>query len=461
MIRRLIAIGLLLAAATWTAGEEKRLLKPEHFEHRATLPGPFTKDSLYRVPLTAELLSKSVLRQADIRLFDPQGNEVPYAIVENRAMGSDMYSDLAIIGPDDAGLSSTLILKVPGHCRSLDGLSITTSAQNFRKKVILAAGSEESPATWIPVAEDLIFDFSAQVDLRKTAFRFPATTARYLKLTLADPAEAAGAVNTMELRYDGLDFRVSGAAGQPFRIAGVQAISSPERKEPTVYDGKTFENPALALDKDRNTVIRLDVNLPLERVTFDVANPFFYRRVAAFGGAAADDDKQHLVGGATLYALPMAGRTDRQNMFPTQSSQYRYYRFVITNGDNPPLQVRSVTLEWIQRELYFLATSTEPAYTLFVGSDLAYSPNYELNRMVYRGSDFARRSTRLEAGPVERNPAYVPTPTTLEREKTERMVLTAVIVVLLAGMGFWLFRLLRRGFGRSDDAGSGGSQSEG
>jgi len=460
MNRRAIALGLLLAAAGWAAGQENRLLKPENFEYRATVPGPFTKAELYRVTLSPELLTRSSRQLTDIRLFDARGDEVPYAIVENRAVGSDSFCDLAITGPGEGGESSTLILEVPEYCRSLDGITVDTPARNFRKKVSLAASSTDPPGEWTPVAEDLIYDFSAQVDLRKTTIRFPATSARLLKLSIGDLAESAAAANAMELRYDGLDFRVSGTEAQPFRIDGVRAVSSAQRREEAVYDGKKIEHPKLERDKDRNTVIRLDVKLPLERVVFEIANPFFYRRVNAFSGDTADALKQDHAGGATLYALPMAGRIDRQDTLKLNPMMRRHYRFVIVNGDNPPLDIRSLTLEWIQRELYFLAVSSEAAYTLYIGSDLGYSPSYDLDRMVYRGSDFTRKSRLLTPGPVEQNPTYVPTPTLLEREKTERMILTGIIVVLLAGMGFWLFRLLRKGFGQSGGTASGDSRAE-
>jgi hypothetical protein len=72
-------------------------------------------------------------------------------------------------------------------------------------------------------------------------------------------------------------------------------------------------------------------------------------------------------------------------------------------------------------------------------------PEYDLERFITLTTLPQQRFEQRAAGPVRENAGYRAEIPRERKARTEKMVLAAVVMGLVAGMGYWLYRLMRRG----------------
>jgi hypothetical protein len=145
-----------------------------------------------------------------------------------------------------------------------------------------------------------------------------------------------------------------------------------------------------------------------------------------------------------IYRFPL-GRSDQERSFIEHSSgRHLFYRIVLDNGDNPPLEVSAVKFRWVRRNLYFVAISGEGPYRLYLGNAGLERPNYDLVKFIRPDNWFEQRFDEIAPGPVKKNSGYQPGGDKIDRARVEKIVLVSVMVVLAAGLTFWLYALLKR-----------------
>jgi hypothetical protein len=420
-------------------------LAPENFRHRAEVAGAFQTGTLCQVPLPAEFLRASAAGLADVRLYGPDGREVPYVIIPHRLPPDAVPScALKLVAYDQAGAVAQLTVQVPDGCPSVAELTLDVSDRDFKKQVTVEGGDDRK--TWQPLAEDVIYDFTSQVDLRRTTLQFPATAARYLRLTLRDaPPEDEAASLTLSLRSEGLDLSYSRFRGKKLSIQGLRAVAAPDAGQRTVHDRQIFTGLVPATGERGTTVIVLTAGLPADFMLFDVSNPAYCRTVAVSGSGSGREDSYSWLKSDRIHAFPGAERDETQNRLELSAGVTPFYKIVIENGDNPPLDVRSVTLEWVRRDLYFVAPSAGPGYALYTGQPKAVRPSYDTGEFVNAGNWFKRKASPAALGPVRTNDRYEPVPTEPDRARVERIGLIIVVITLMVVLGWWIVRLVRKG----------------
>ena len=420
-------------------------LTPVNFRQRAELAGSFRAGALYQVPLPAEFMRASAAGLADVRLYGPDGREVPYVIIPHR-LPPDAVSTCALklVEYDQAGPEARLTVEVPEECPSVAEITMEVSDRDFKKQVTVEAGDDKK--TWQPVAEDVIYDFTSQVDLRRTTLRFPATGARYLRLTLRDaPPEGEEAGLTLSLRSEGLDLSFNRVRGKKLSIQGFRAVAAPVSGQQTLYDRQVFTGLTPERGERGSTVIVVSADLPADSMLFDIANPAYCRTVAISGSNSGRDDSYAWLKSDRIHAFPGAERDETQNRLELSADVTPFYRIVIENGDNPPLDVRSVTLEWVRRDLYFVAPAAGAGYALYTGQPKAARPFYDTGEFVNARNWFTRNAGAAALGPVRANDRYEPGLAEPDRARVERIGLIIVVITLMVVLGWWIVRLVRKG----------------
>ena len=417
---------------------------PADFPYCASVQAVIKADSLYQVHLSDDIIQKSGTGLYDLRLFDSSGKETPFTVIDNVPPYEETLETytLEITGYDSGASSAVITMKLPQKHRSIGLLDLDIADKNFKKRAVLSASSDGR--TWQPLAEDSVYDFTSQVNLRKTRIEFARTDARFYRLTLTDFMPQQEPQQSIRLKYEGLEFSVHGMQKKDLRVNAVRGSTLiPAEKKP-VYDRKIFTELSPTLDKDGNTVIVFAAALPIDQLSLDVTNHYYFRTVQLYGSADGRDGSYRLLASQPIYRFPLsAEQHEEKSQIETSMPKYTYYKAVILNKNNPPLDIRGVTVSWIQKNLYFIALRNGEQYLLCFGSQRETRPDYDIVRFVNRNSlsQHILESATL-AAPIKSGGYQL---TLRDRlAGMEKLVLTVVVILLVIGMGGWLYTLLKK-----------------
>ena len=440
-IRRLVLLAclLLLIPISGLAAQTS----PEDFAYSGRIPGPLRASGLYRLHLSQDILGRCSSTCSDVRVFDPRGVEVPYVIVEDRKPGQAPRSYLLeVVGFEEKASSIVIVLKMPDKAEPVSHLLFGMGEKDFRKAVLIEAGPDMK--SWSKLGEDRIYDFSSQVDLRKTAVSFSASGARYLRVTVKDEEEGVRKGSEVSLKYEGLDFRISGLAPKKVRISSFSALTGPREKEQVEYDTQRLEGYSVSKDKDGNTVITFETGLPFTRISFDLSNGYYYRNISAYGSDTGKEGTFRLLQQGSLYRFLLADASEQRSSLEIQSSGSRYFRIVIQNRNNPPLDIRGIALSWVRRHMLFAALADAGEYSVAFGNTSVASPDYDLSRSINQSNWETSPAEQAAVSGISKNELFSqPVPGGV-KAKREKLILVLVVCCLVAGMGVWLYRLLAK-----------------
>jgi hypothetical protein len=433
---------VLFLACTCALGSAIPSYTPDNFQYTGTIRGPLRHGVLYQVHLEAPVLEKCAAGCRDLRVFH-NGKEIPYVVIENRNDGrSPSIYPLEITELDEQGSVTTLIMKMPQKYEPITRLTLDMPDRDFRKNVTLEGSNDLK--TWAVVVNDRIYDFTAQVDLRKTHVSFPPADFRYYRLTLRDETQHVSGEETLTLKYQGLDFSVHGRETKKLRISRVMGQTFSETEASAIYDETNMTAYRIEQDKDRNTVIAFETGIPFTRVSFDVSNPYFYRKVAIYSSDTGKENTYKLLQSSSLYRLLFADITEAKSHLDCGTAGNKYYRIVIENRSNPQLEINGVRLGWVQKHLFFVALSDAASYTAGFGNAAIGTPDYDLSTSINRTNWQKVSSDKSEITGITQNPNYTPGLPQDAGKKTEKTVLIVVVCLLVAGISFWLYTLLSK-----------------
>jgi len=406
------------------------------FEAMASVMGELTPNVPVRVPLTPAILTKARPTFADIRLYDDHGLETPYVIYRQTTIRQAPVSfEFDVVSYQQTGSTEELTLRRPNQGGPFVELELDIAGADFNKRVEVAAGAHL--AMLQPVANDVIFDFSSRVDLRKTRVRFAETDASFVRITLTDIGKDERRNPEMKLRYEGLEFWTAGATPGPFRIDRIIGWAGEKKSAEHYYDRVAFTQITSQLDDAGNTVVYLDAKLPVAQITLHVANSYYYRRVQPL--TSPDGVEPYGVARTgVIYKVPGMLESKNTVRFELPAS---HLRLKILNQDNPPLDIQGVEIAWVRRNLYFVP-EPDRTYELYVGSDIATQPHYELKKLI--PSDHLQLAGYAEMAltALLENPAFDPAMRPATREVVEKTVLVVVVVILVCALAMWSYRLL-------------------
>jgi hypothetical protein len=415
-------------------------LKPENFSHTANIQGEVIKGSMYRVSLSGDVLQHCTRNCRDIRVFDQEGREVPYAVLENRIERRKEAYPVELIGFQEDVTGATVTMKMPDRFEPVNNLTIGTTDRDFRTEAALY-GSEDR-TSWSPVTEDVLYDFSSQVDLRKTRITFPTSGYKYYMLHLKyEKKKQQG--EQLSLKYNGLDLSVTSPKDKNIRISSIQAEAVVEGNTDPVYDEIPIADFSSASGKNNETIIIFKTGIPLQRIYLDVSNPYYFRKIVVYWD---EDGKTYPreVGRGSVFRFPIGSRQEIKDFIDVTSYGNGYYKVVIENDNNPRPDIKGVKLAWVQKQLFFTGLMDSGKYRLSVGSNAAEAPVYDLPQFVNAQNWNTHVTSPLSLSATAPTADYRPAIRDDRKAGIEKMILIGIVLLLVAGIGFWLYTLMKK-----------------
>lgn len=419
-----------------------RAVEPADFRYTAQIESRIAQDVPNCLPLQREIISETRNGFSDLRIFDDLGRETPYVIYgESKPQQNIKTFTFKVLSYNETDNLIEIVLERPKKGAAYSSIQFITSNRDFKKSVRIMAGSNRE--VWNELASDILFDFSSRINLRKTSIEIPETDLPYLKVLIQNDSLSRSDGTDIKLQYDGLEFTVDRSRTKIFRIDrinGSKGISTPAEE---VHDYAFFKDTDTSIDSDGNTVINLGlVNLPVTEVTLKVDNPYYHRLVELWSSDSVREDSFHKSGKGTIYKVP--GMNKSKSTIRFQQPKRKYLQLKILNGDNPQLRIREIKIAWVRQNLYFIPEDGR-SYALHYSAAKINTPRYELKSLIVPEYEKLKDYKVISIKSIQSNPYYRPQKQTVKtKEKLEKFLFTGVVLILVCGLGFWVYRLMKK-----------------
>ncbi len=374
--RRVAAVALTLAAAAGHAA-----LTPTEWSNRQTVV--VAAPGLVRLAPPAQTFDAAQMSLADLRLLDPNGQEVAYLLDR----------DLSVRGPERAAAfapksvrsitenDTTQVLIETGTGGALEAVDLETPVPYFLKAAHVDVSNDGVQWTSAGAAVPLFRQFGAE-HLR---LRLPGKSAAFIRVTLDD-------------------FR-----SRTIAVTGARLRPAPTTPMPDLVPvGATITRRDEFAGETVLTVTLDGKNVPLGELALVTRDPLFMRRVTVAIREVRDAiPGERTVATGTVYRVALDGA-------PAQAELAIPLNFIpatrellvhIHNGDSPPLAIDGVTARQNAVNLFFLA-ATAGSYQLLSGNAQAAPPRYDL--AAFAGNLRSASAAGVTAGGLEPMPGYRP-----------------------------------------------------
>ncbi len=361
---------------------------------------------------------------------------------------------------DDGNLEITLHLGKDDEQPT--GVRIVTPLQNFQQRVRVEGSTDGK--NWHPLGEEaVIFDYSQYMDVRNDEVPLPANSDRYFRIVVDDVTQQLESQLmdlTRRLRGGQEAYRDEHIVVQrrPFRINYIDFWRE------TVYSHQTgdlkVKYPLADFrqendDKSQQSTIYVTSRRePLTSLALVTDSHNFSRQAAVeIEDTQGSKTFWRPIGSANLSRLDFRSlqRESLTILFP--ETRAAKYRIVIDNRGSPPLEVTGITAEGNQYEAVFLAPVPQQSYELLYGNATALAPDYD-TAAITASLDADYQPVAVTLGKqIEIPGGGAPAATTFKDLVNNPWLLGGAAIVLVAALGWGLFRAGRRLDNLSHDKG--------
>ncbi len=420
-------------------------------------------NQIYMAPLGVDIAERAGANFSDLRVLNSDSVEVPFVILNDFTPPEythNFYS-MKVVDYSDGTDSTVLVMQMPDKRNPVEIIEMDINNRDFKKQVGVYGSGDK--LEWQKIIEEPVFDFSSQVNYRKTEFRLERKyDFAYYKFVINNQTPDSGAPGkSIKLKYDGLDFSVDNFKEEKLKINGVYAKTAYNVKKDgtTVYDEKIFNNLNVTLDKDNNSVIDIQAGLYFDRVIFDIAPSFYRRNIKVYHSESAAPNSYQYMAEFAVYNIPLDQYNNSRSDFWYSSSKHNFFRFVIENKNSPPLIVNKIKFAMVRKNLFFTAASPSAAHYICIGNAALKKPDYDIASFINQSNWYKLNYKTLSHGPLSLNAAYKeetqPQPM---RPEVEKALLSVIMIIIVAALGYWLFNLIS-GVPSSDERGGKDEES--
>jgi hypothetical protein len=377
-------VAVVLLASTPIAAQPARETSSLWAFRKPVILPPLPQPGFVELRLDPDVYRDAQPTLADLRLRDPHGVEVGYALRRRERVAAESARDVALheLVTSPSGVVRVVLDAGPGrlvhnHVR----LRIREQARNFR--VPVGVETADDGRTWQPAREaGFIYRVGAETGASDTSVAYPSSTARWLRVTIGSER------------------------GRPLPLAGATlvAAAAPEREEERVAAAIAARDEE-TMRRTTRLVVEMRARRPVDRVELDVAERDFRRVVLLEAG----DDGKAWRGIASFPISAVDAGAGRERLTGTRfpETTARYLRLTIQNLDEPAVTVTGVRVFAVKRTLVFEATPGR-AYLLHYGHPSAPAPRYETGRAL--AALGGGRLPQAALGGAQRGPAPAPAP---------------------------------------------------
>lgn len=379
-----------------------------------------TERGLYNVALPTWVMDKARPDLGDLRLFDANNREIPYAIRVRRDVDEKREIPVHMFNAGFAGPSTSEVSvdlgENPGEHNEIE---IETLGQNFRRQVVIEGS--DSGREWRTLnSNGVLFSFTSQNAVAESRrVTYPTSRYRYLRVRVSrdqmEDDETPQVINvkvTMAVREKGWrqSWQVPVPSYQLLRNQGAHASA---------------------------WIIDLGARTPCDQLSLNIADDSFSR---PFQVESIDDDQKMRVVARGDLTRHTGDQAKPLVIVFDQEENVRQLRLQITDYSNPTLNISTIEASAPARELVFeLKEPASESLRLFFGSANVTAPHYDFEKEL---------QTRVSQQPVNSaitvvlpNREYKPEPLPL----TERVpwLIYVVLAVASIALGYVLFSLAR------------------
>ncbi len=409
---------LLAAVALFFLAAPTPEIRYFHFEWPIVMPAQASGQTC--VVLDPSVFAHASDGLADLRLY--QGaNETPY-VVHSEVPVLSANQKLPPLNLGKNGEQTVFDAEMPTGTYS--DIQLELSGHDFLATVTVSGSQTQGARSSTRLGSFTIFDLTRQRLGRSTVLHLPESDLRYLHFQIAGPIA-------------------------PEDVTGL-SVTRPAKSQPKYL---TVAETAQEGLKARDTVIEFEVpaHTPLDRIVFVPGEdpPNFSRdieiRIAVVQKRPSNDGSEPLppVTGwgniLRVHGMHDGHRIDEERLVVSAPEadfdDSAKWTITIDNHDDAPLQLKSVRLEMLERNLCFDAKAGD-GYTLFFGDPTLTAPVYDYAAL------FALEQNPIVAqlGAETANPDYQHRPD--ERPFTEKhpTLLWVALVLVIALLGAVAFR---------------------
>ncbi len=391
--------------------------------------------------LTPEVYDAARLDLADIRLVDAGDEQVPYVLAKPKDITERHKYKPRVINRSTSADRAAMVTLDFGKQVVKNSLEVETRGNNFRRAVKVE-GSNDNVRFFTLVERAYVFAIS--YDRRFEQVDLPANDYRYLRISVLPMAEGEKSPVINEVRAFKTEREL--AKRQPVEMIHVEHSED---------------------EKSRSSIYVYDLayrRLPVSEIELDIADDSFYRYVTLEGRDAAtrkvkldsEDNRQRFrevevrwerIISDAIYRYTTADGKKWEKVvlrLPSERRVYRYLKTTVKNYDDKPVTVRSASAKMITHKVVFAAEGNATA-TLFVGSESARPPRYDLKRRLNNPLQVKARVAKL--GNIIDNPLFgqfeeKPAAWT-EKHKVLLLIILVAMVLVLGGFILKSFKSIR------------------
>lgn len=445
-LKMLLAAGLLLAQTVAAETENFRFSRPVIWQDKG-------QQELLTVPLDSRIYAATGDGFPDLRLADQDGIETPYLLekaAETKTETKRLNCDSQLLALKKKNKTIEIYLRLDKNEQHADGLTVITPLTDFEHRVQVFGSNDGK--SWSSLVKDAeIFDYSSYMPIANRDIPLPANAYRQFKLVVEEAvhtreAELKELTRTLHgeeevARSERIDLRRI-----PLQIERIQFWRNQTEVLPET--DKRFDYPVaeykVTEDKEKQVTL-IDVTTlrePLTGFTLRTSSENFTRpAVVQIPIRQGIETSMQDIGSGELESLHFRDIKREKTAISFPEQRQKTYRIVLSNQDNPPLDITGITGTGPGYNLIFLP-SPGKTYLLRYGSEKAKRPAYDtapIRELLRRGY----KSTLAGLGPES---AEMPESKNLDFAKllNSKWFLGAVIGLMVAVLGWSLVRAGKR-----------------
>lgn len=356
------------------------------------------KTTVAKLPLDHQVYGNATEDLSDLRIVDDRGIEMPFLLqnviaTTKKSAPRFVEVDEPSLSPiEDDGLIIEFEIDPAKYTQPIRGVKLLTHAVNFEHLVSLDH-RESDGHPWRTLASDvLLYDYSQFMDVHNNEVvianesDFPvggqfrmrmakvvqAQQSRWtaIKRTLQDGRETNREeiyeLNRQPLRIDRIMF------SQNFEVVDRAQLQLREVAIGNVHITNDKVSRSTWIDFECERDLLSEVTLATSASNFSRNCQFLCRATATIG----DKEEWQSLGTMTLTKIDVTGVEFVQLTMSCSPQRAKHYRFVIENGDNPPIEDLHLSARGPRQELLFLV-SPERTYSLTYGVSDRPKPSYD------------------------------------------------------------------------------------
>lgn len=361
---RLPIVGLLLVAIVLFLMGSSSVsaafpLRDWQYVKAITLPADLQHEGLVEFVPDREVFAGSTSGLVDLRIIMDGDTEVPYKLEVSKAerQRTSFPVDLRDKGYIP-GQHTTFIADLGRTGILHNEIEFQAPSTNFRRTAVVETSNDGR--IWMKVAEQTVYDFTVKerkFTTRDTGVRYPESTARYLRVKIADEDR------------------------EPVEITNAAVFFVKE----TMADEIPWPASILGVSRDTSqgtTLVEVDLGtpgVPSHRLAVEIPEVNFHREVSL----QASGDREvwrTILSRSDIYAYDTPKFVGSNLVITYPETASRYLRLIIHDEDSPPLSIQSVDVWGLRHRLVFSA-NPQHSYQLYYGNVEARRPSYDIERV--------------------------------------------------------------------------------